>query len=161
MNLLRSWILGLTSASLVAAAARVLTPEGNVRRVTEFMCGAMLACMLLSPALKMDRDAFSRALAEQRALTAELTEDLEGREKQLLRPYIQEQCAAYILDEARRLGFPGIRASVQVKWRDESWVPYEAAVSGNATAEQRSRLSRWMDAELGIPTERQRWIDDG
>ena len=161
MNLLRSWILGLTSASLVAAAARVLTPEGNVRRVTEFMCGAMLACMLLSPALKMDRDAFSRALAEQRALTAELTEDLEGREKQLLRPYIQEQCAAYILDEAQRLGITDLRCSVRVKWRDESWVPFEVTLHTAAPREARQRLGDYLDGELGIPPERQRWNEDG
>ena len=161
MRLLHDWILGLTAASLIAAAAALLTPEGNVRRITKLMCAVMLACVLVSPMFKTDPEFFSQTLNQQRLLTAELTGDLEDRENALLRPYIQEQCAAYIVDEARRLGFPSVRASVQVKWRDESWMPYEAAVSGELTAQQRSMLSRWLEAELGIPAERQRWDEMG
>jgi len=161
MDWMRSWILGLTAASLLTAAVKVLTPEGGVKRVTEFVCGVMLCAVLLSPLGEADRDVFSAALAEYRRTAAELTEDVEGQEKELMRTFIQDRSAAYIVDEARRLGLPEIRASVRVKWGDECWVPWEAAIRGTLTAGERQKLSAVLEAELGIPGERQEWDEDG
>ena len=160
MTLLRSWVLGLTAAALISSAAEILTPEGSVKNVVRFVSGLVLAAMLLSPFLQADRTVFSRAITEYRKTTEALTGELEDREKQLLRTYIQDQCAAYILDEADRLGCIGLRVSVRMKWRDESWVPYEAAIEGKPDPAQRSRLSAWIDAELGIPAERQTWREE-
>lgn len=157
MEILQSWIRGLAVASVLAALARQLTPDGPVKKVTEFVCGVMLMAMLLSPVLRADRTAFSYALSDYRQTVAELSQDLESQEKQLLRVYIQQQCQAYILDEARSLGLADLQAEVQVKWGDESWVPVEVTLEGNPTPEQKTRLSGFLDAELGIPAERQHW----
>ena len=157
MNSLQSWIQGLVAASVLAALAQQLTPNGPVKKVTEFVCGVMLMAMLLSPVLNADRTVFSYALSDYRQTVAELSQDLETQEKQLLRVYIEQQSQAYILDEARLLGLTELQATVQVKWGDESWVPIEVYLNGAPTPEQKSRLSGFLDAELGIPVERQHW----
>ena len=126
-----SWIRSLVAASLLSALALQLTPEGSVKRVTRFTCGILLACTLLSPVLRTDETSFSLALNDYRRTVAELTDDLEEQENQLLRTYI-----------------------------DESWVPCEVTIRGEITAEQRYRLSAYLAAGLGIPAERQHWTDE-
>ena len=157
MGFLRTWILGLTGASILAALAQQLTPNGPVKKVTRLVCGILLAGIMLRPILEPDRDVLAGAMARFRATEAELTQGIEEREKQLLRSYIEEQCQAYIWDEAQLLGITDLICSVRVKWRDESWVPYEAELTTAAVEPQRRRLEAWLDGELGIPAERQRW----
>lgn len=154
-----SWIRSLVAASILSALALHLTPDGNVKRVTRFACGILLACTLLSPVLRADEASFSLALSDYRRTVAELTDDLEQQENQLLRAYIEQKTAAYILDEARTLGMAEPSVSVKVKWGDESWVPCEVTIRADATAEQKYRLSAYLAAELGIPSERQHWSD--
>ncbi len=156
----RAWILSLTGASIVAAVAERLTPPGGVRRVTGFICSVMLCGILLRPILALDRDELALALREYHSLAAELTGDWEAKENQLLRPYIQEKCRAYILDEAQRLGLTDFECAVRLKWRDESWVPYEITLTGKASDQQKKKLGERLDAELGVPVERQFWNAD-
>ena len=110
--------------------------------------------------LRTDEASFSLALDDYRRTVAELTDDLEEQEKQLLRTYIEQKTAAYILDEARSIGMPEPSVSVKVKWGDDSWVPCEVSIRGEITAEQRYRMSAYLAAELGIPAERQHWNDE-
>ncbi len=161
MSFFHSWILGLTGASILAALARELTPDGPVKKVTGFVCGVMLAGVMLSPVLRLDREHLASALTEYRLTAAELTQDVETRENALMRTYIQDRCRAYILDEAQRLGISDLSCSVRVKWRDESWVPFEVTLRTAASRDLRRQLEEYLDGELGIPPERQRWDEDG
>ena len=157
MNAFRTWILSLMGASIIAAVAERLTPSGPVRRVTSFICGVMLAGILLRPILVLDRDELALSMSEYRSTTAEITGDWEAKENELLRPFIEEQCRAYILDEAQSLGLTGLDCAVRLKWRDESWVPYEITLKGHASESEMKRLGERLDAELGVPKERQHW----
>lgn len=159
-ELLHNWITGLASAAILSAAALLLTPRGPVEKVTRFVCGVMLVAVLVSPLAGADWDAFSLSLSRYRETVAELTEDLEGQQNRLVRSYIEQECAAYILDEAHVLGAEGGEAEVSARWGDESWIPYEASLHLTATAGQRSRLTEYLESQLGIPEERQHW-DDG
>lgn len=154
---LSEWIRRLVAASVIAALAGQLTPDGPVRKVTSFVCGVMLLSVLVSPAVKADLGILADAAADYRATAARLTEDMEAKEKQLLRVYIQEQTEAYILDEAERMGVSGLQVKVLARWKGESWVPQEASISGQISSQQQERLSDFLCAELGIPKDRQRW----
>lgn len=156
---LHNWIAGLTAAAVTAAAAELLTPPGPVEKVTRFVCGIMLVAVLLGPLASVDREAFSLSLSDYRDTVAELTGDMEQQQNRLVRSYIEQECAAYILDEAQVLGVAGGRVEVSAKWGDECWVPYEAYLDLEATGDQRNRLSVLLDVQLGIPAERQHWND--
>ena len=157
MLVFRSWILSLTGASIIASAAEKLTPKGNVKKLTRFVCSLMLLGIILRPLLRMDRDELALAMSQYHINSSKLSGDLEAKEKELLRSYIQERCRAYILDEARNLGLDNMDCRVKLKWRDESWVPYEIEITGNFSEPERKKLSERMDAELGVPLERQHW----
>ena len=157
MSFLQSWVRGLVAASAAAALASQLTPAGPVKKVTELACGVMLMAVLVSPVIKADMKAFSYALSDYRNTVARVTQDMEAQEKQLIRLYIEQQTAAYILDEAHSLGISDLEVSVRSKWGDESWIPYEAVLRGVVLPEQQNELREYMESQLGIPLERQRW----
>ena len=157
MSFLRSWARGLVYASILAAVVRQLGEKSPVKKVIDFVCGAVMLGLLISPLLNADREAFSDTMSGYRAAAATVTEDAAEREKQLLRTYIEQKCAAYILDEAAALGAELSSAAVRARWNGEYWVPREAYLNGNVTPEQRVRLSGCLESELGIPPERQHW----
>ena len=158
--MLRNWILGLTAGSILCAAAEALSPNAAVSRVLKLTCGAVLLSLLLSPLLSPDWETYALSMAEYHRKNMELSREIELRQDYLSRVYIEQECAAYILDEAEKLGLAG-RAEVRAAWRDELWVPQEVMLHIKADTQQRAALSQRISAELGIPAERQVWYDGG
>lgn len=157
-ELLRQWIMGLCAASIITACAQTITPTGAVKRVLRLVCGLVLTLVLVSPLGELNVESYALSLAAYRERTAVLTEELNETEKRLNRVYIEEGCAAYILDEAHALGLEG-RVEVRAKWRDDCWVPWEVRLHMNSTEEQRRRFAASITGELGIPEERQYWYE--
>lgn len=153
---LRQWIIGLCAASVITACAQSITPGGAVKKVLRLICGLVLTLVLVAPLGELDMDSYALSLASYRSRVAALTEELDETEKRLDRLYIEEGCAAYILDEAHALGLEG-RVEVSAKWRDDCWVPWEASLHMSGTEEQHRRLAARLTAELGIVEERQYW----
>ncbi len=157
MTFLRSWALRLVSVSVLTAVAKQLCVKSPAKKVIGFICGTVMLTVLLSPLLSADTDAFSDALNSYRQAVSELTETAELQEKQLMRSYIEQKCAAYILDEAEELGAQLEEVKVRTKWREESWTPWEVWLKGVYDSRQRKRLSECLESELGIAAERQYW----
>jgi hypothetical protein len=122
------------------------------------VCGLVCALVMLSPVLELDLDklAVSMAVYEQQAQTILETEEEET--KRLERTYIEEQCQAYILAKAAQQGTAVTAVTVQAQWDDEAlvWYPWSVTVTGSYD----ETLSRCMEAELGIPAQRQEWRDN-
>ena len=60
------------------------------------------------------------------------------------------------MDKATQLGLDGLWAEVTARWSDEGfWYPWEARLGGPESG--RAELERLIEAELGIPAERQSW----
>ena len=155
MTWLREWIYSLIIASVIAALAKEITPPGGVKRVTEFLCGVMLTGVMLMPVVRADWDAFSLGLADYRDTLESVTESVEEQENRLLRVYIEQEINAYVLQETSLLEISDAKVTTRLKWRDESWIPYEVTVAAEMTDEQWKRLGAYLESELGIPPERQ------
>lgn len=158
-DIVRDWIMGLTTAAVVAACAQLLTPKGSVERVTRFICSLMLTAALLSPLVKLDPDSLSLSADAYRQTLAEVTSDLENKQNRLLQTHIEERYAAYILDEALVLGIAGAKAEVKAYRTDGQWLPEGVCLTMTVTTEQKQKLSSWITQQMGIPTERQQWND--
>ena len=156
-QILHDWIIGMTATSLLAACAQTLSPKGAVEKVTGFVCSLMLTAALVSPLMELEPDSFSWSASAYRRTVTQITADLADQQNRLLCTHIENQCAAYILDEARALGVSNGEAEVSAKWSDENWMPYEASLTMCVTPDQKQKLSSWLTAQLGIPAERQRW----
>lgn len=157
-DLLSMWVRGIIGVSLLSAAALAVTPKGRVHGVLRFACALATILVMLQPLLRLDPDSYAENLALYREEYASLGAAAREDADRLTRTIIEDECAAYILDKANALGVPVVRASVRAHWSGESWVPYEAEVTLHAGADG-SALARAMEAELGIPRERQEWSE--
>lgn len=154
IELIRSWILGLTGAATVCAVATLLTPRGPVKGVTKTLCGVVMAAALLSPLIGFDFPDYSLNLSEYRARGDALIGRAEEISDTLNRRSIEAELEAYILDKAQTLGAAVSAAKVTVEWSTEGyWYPVAAEIEGSYDA----ALSACIEGELGISREAQTW----
>ena len=156
---LKEWIGALCACAMICAAALALTPSGRVRKVQRLVCSTVMLLALISPLCSIDIDVFARAQAQFRQLEQSMLQQTEETGKQLNRSIIEQQYAAYILDKAVAMGHAPKAASVTARWDEEGcWYPWEATIDG--TVECRRQMAAVIEAELGIPAQRQHWSCD-
>lgn len=152
---MRQWLLGVIGSALCCSVALALCPKGRVRSVTRFVCAMVCMLSLLSPLLSLDETELFPSLEDYRAEAETIaeTERKMGEDEQ--RVYIQQQCAAYILTEAKALGLSVSEAEVLARWDADSgaWLPAYSTVD----APYNAALSAAIERDLGIAKEAQRW----
>lgn len=155
MELIRTWLLGVSCTAMVLAIGETLTPEGGLRRIFRLAGGLVLVLAAVNPVLKLDEADVSRILTEYRVTAEDYGEALVEQNNLLYKTIIEENTAAYILDKAEELG---ISCRVEVTFvYDEQGNPYpgEVVLLGSWTDRQRDALSSVLECELGIPAQRQ------
>ena len=154
LELIRQWLVGITCAAMITALAEGLSPPGAVRKIGRFTGGLVLLIAVLKPIAAVDGQALSRALAEYRLDLSTYSTRLEEENSALMKSIIEEQSAAYIVDKAEQLGL-----SCQVKVEADAsgqWpIPWTVTVIGPLEGTEREALIRQIQADFGIPAERQ------
>ena len=148
MELLRTWITGVTVAAVILAAAQALMPEGAVKRVGRLTGGLVLVLALLQPLTALDYGRLSDAAAG-------LPAPAEAEMGDTMKPIIEQELAAYIVDKGKALGADLACAVTCVTDENGVPVPRGAVVTGSLTRTQRESLSAILDRDLGIPSEAQ------
>ena len=161
MEAVRQWLLGVTAAALAVALAEALAPEGGAKRVCRLAGGLALLLAAVGPAAGMlGGDPLAQAAESWRGEAQRYELELEEQSSALYLAIIEEETAAYVMDKARDLGF---ECAVEVTYGyDEDGVPcpWEIAARGAWTQEQRSRLERLLEEELGVPAQRQFYSEE-
>lgn len=156
MGFVRSWLLGVTAAALVLALAEALAPEGSVKKVCRLAGGMALLLAAAGPVLEaLDGNLLAGAVEGWRDRSQRYERELEENNERLYLAIIEEETAAYVMDKARELGF---ECAAEVTYGyDENGVPcpWEVAARGQWAPEQRARLERLLEEELGVPARRQ------
>ena len=155
MTALRQWLLGVACTALVLAAAEGLAPKGSVKKVCRLAGGLALVLAAAGPLLQIDSGLIARAAEEYRAASRSCETELAEKNNLLYQTIIEDRTAAYIVDKAEELGIL-CQAEVTCS-NDENGVPcpWEVAARGQWTPEQRARLERLLEEELGVPAQRQ------
>ena len=152
------WVRGIAGAALICAAATALTPKGKVKNVLRLICGIALIIAMISPFLKLDLGSVSLDLSEYRKQADEITGEAEQKQNSLSRTIIENELKTYILDKAKSLNVQLDSVEVSVKWGDEGcWYPYEVSLSADIPLREKKLVSNSIEAELGVPEERQYW----
>ena len=158
---IRSWLLTMTGVALVSAIASFFASGGSMKRVLKLIGGVAMASALLSPLLKFDFAAYASSL---QLYSDSMTWDpaaVEETENRLNRTIIESECGAYILDKAAQLSVPLTDAQITVQWStDGFWYPCAVTLTQPAGAEKSTALAGIIEADLGIPSERQEWRED-
>ena len=158
MDVIRSWILQITGAAMLTAAALSLAPAGRVKKVVGLVCGLVVIAALISPIRTFDTKSFSKYMAELRSQPEDVTLALDEVNNTLTRGIIEEECETYILDKAADFGIRDLSVSVTARWSEEGyWYPYEVKITSETTDALRMKLSDAIEAQLGISEEMQKW----
>ena len=160
MGGLRAWLLSLICAAVLCALARALMPPGAVKRVGGLVCSLVLLAAVLSPAVELSPQAAQAWLAQltdgQAQREAELHQQLEDG----IKPIIEQEFAAYIVDKAAEWGL-AVTARVECAASEGGlYLPHRTWVSGPLPQEARARLTGLIQSDLGVPEERQAY-DNG
>ena len=153
--MLKQWILGITCAALIGAVAEALAPAGRVKKAGRLAAGLLLLLAVVKPLGSLDYGALAGALAAYRPDGAACEAALEEKSGAALKAVIEERTNAYITNKANMLGI-SCTAEVTYYYGPDGAVRPEAVVlRGEFTEKQRGELSRALEGELGIPSEKQ------
>ena len=152
----------LCAMSILCGAAMSITPEGVVKRVLEVVCSAVLISAVIQPLIGIDFAAYALELARVQEREAQFVESGGDLNDRLNRLVIEERCETYIMDKADELGAEIYSAEVSVQWSmDGFWIPWSVRLGCGSGERGLRELGEKIEAELGIPAERQQWSDDG
>lgn len=156
MTILRSWLLGVAACALLVSACEQLTDGGTMKKLVRFVGGLLLLLSLLRPLLRLDLTDFTVNADAYREAAAQLEEELGAQRQRELSARIASQAGAYIEDKAASLG-ASIHAAVTTQERGGVPLPSSVTLYGEENAE----VSAYIERELGIAKEAQRWITTG
>lgn len=157
MELLRSWLVGVTAAAMIAAAAEYLMPEGGVKKIGKLAGGLLLLFAILQPFLSLEDRDISGILSRYRIETDGYSAALEKENVRLMKTIIEEETAAYIQDKAGRHAIAcTVRVTCQLL---EDGTPYPASVTvyGDLTVQQEQELRRIIAEDISIGAEDQHY----
>ncbi len=158
---LGAFVLQLTGAAMISAAALSIIPEGRVKKAAELVCGFMMISVMLGIFTDFDYTYFSQNIARYKAEGIEVTENAEKENDRLKRLIIEEETEAYILDKGAELGIETLDAEVKTLWdTDGYWYPSNVTVSADLDAGTKEKLSQIIEADLGVPPDKQHWGTD-
>ena len=153
MEALREWLTSLVAVTLLFSVARQLMGEGSIGKIGSFVGGLLLLVVVLDPLPGLDMEKLAPSMeAYTQAVEAEL-ETLESANRGEWAGLIESRTAAYISEQADRMGTP---VTVRVRTElSQGGVPVPSGVE--LTGERTQALTVWLETELGIPEERQVW----
>lgn len=154
MELLRRYVLAVTTAAILCAMVKSISPglKGQ-ERILRLVCGIFLLATVLQPLGLIRLPDAGNLTAQYEAAAHAMVQEAEQQKDSQLASIIQQETEAYILDKANTLG---VSLEVQVEL-NESMVPCQVLLAGEASPYAKSRLTEDIAQNLGIPKERQVW----
>ena len=156
---MRAYLLTVAAAAGLFSLLVTVLPDGRVRKTAQFTGALLLILTVLAPIMKLDSDDFARAIAKVQIDTSAFRRDTKNNDRELIAQLIKEESQTYILDKAAELG---INVTAEVTLSEGSEYPYPVSVvlRGSPSEQAQNRLSSIIECDLGIPPDRQEWIDN-
>lgn len=159
MEIIREWILAVTVYAILIALADSLMPSGAVKKIGKITGGLILMLGILQPMVTMDIESLYRSVNELEGGTASNGAALQAESQALWKSFIEEQLNAYVLDKAKELG-ADVSVSVQCgSGEDHALCPESVTVMGTLTEKQRSSMTKFLENDLGIQAEKQKFAN--
>lgn len=154
----KTYLIRLTAAAILAALVRRLAASGGAGRAARLGAGLLVLLTAFGPLASINTAEAAEHLAIRGYSDPLSTEDFAASVNTLLTKLITEEAEAYILDKAQALSL-SITAEVTAKILDTYPVPWSVTIRGSPTPTERMALAGYIAQELGIPEERQEWLD--
>jgi hypothetical protein len=157
MSELKAYLLRLILCGfLVSLAGALINGKRGARAVT--LCGGCLLILTaVQPLMRVDLSRLPDLVTG--LMRSEREAEAKEKNEALLRSIIEEQTAAWIVEQAEERG-AALEAVVTTAEAGEGvYIPYAVMIRGVWTEAQRDAISRLIVEELDIPPEHQRWAD--
>lgn len=156
MDAFRSWLLGVVFTAFAAGLAAELVPKGRERALVKMVCGALTALAMLRPLGMICWEQDSVSVGNFTRQTRQQTEHYRLEQEKAFSAIIAERTESYIWDKATELGLEcTVRVIVSA---GESAVPLPEMVELEAVYDP--VLAVWIEEVVGIPAEKQIWLEE-
>lgn len=152
---MRSYILSVCAAAIIAAILGVLAGNGSVGKLVKMLSGLFLAVTLLGPLVQLKLPSPSAWIEDFSREGRDAAEEGIEKAREYSSAIISAEVEAYILDKAALLG-ADLDAAVTL---DSNGFPEAVTLTGKVSAFARERLARRLEEELGLGEEAQVWMD--
>lgn len=157
MDSIRSYVLSIVAAALLCGICQSFWDHKSATgAIVRTITGLLVAITVLSPIVNLeigDLTKYFSSLQTDADAIVSAGEEIGQTERARI---ITQQCEAYILDKADRLGL-SLKVQVQLAEND-SLQPETATLQGTASPYAKSVLGTYITESLGIPEEKQIWI---
>ncbi len=158
MDGLKTWLLSVAAAALVASIAAALSPDGAPKKVAKFSGGLLLLLALLSPLRTVDDRDLASFTAKYTVRAVEAAKVQTAEDEELVKSIIEEESAAYIWDKAAALGVAPYQVEVTCRVTEEGFPALEqVTVRGSGEETAWSALSEAITADFSLGKEAQRF----
>ena len=151
--LIRQWLTQVVFCTFLLALMQALIPDCAIKKTAGFAGGLALLLCILQPILRMEFRGLDLDLSEVQEEVQTQMAFLEHENQKILEARIAEETASYILEQAKQLGV-SVSVSAETSVREDGII-YPAAVHVSGPYIQ--TLADCIEADLGIPPERQVW----
>lgn len=155
MIFLYRYILSVICTALVCGITSDLAAKTAFHKQLQFLCGVFLTVAMVQPLIRLDVDPSSFFSRESMQESNELIARGEEQTRFQIGSVIQEQCEAYILSEAKKQN-ADISVTVALDSSDPP-KPLWVHLTGEMDSEKKTILQEIIEADIGVPKERQLW----
>ncbi len=150
------YLLGVIAACIIASLARqMLSGSKYFKSVGNTVIGIFLLFSILSPVVDMNRSSWDISQWSFQDGLDQVTTDAELFQQQALRESIMDQTQAYIWNKAEELS---LNIALEITLKEEyPYAPCAIQITGPASPYAKSKLSSFIEDEIGIPKEAQTW----
>ena len=151
---MRDCIRDICILSVMGGTALCLVPEGGAKRVLKTFITILLLGLILHFLRIHDIEVYRLELAKYREKEQELVHSGTEARDELNRLVMEQEYAAYVLEQAEKRGMLLDSVHISVRWSTEGlWVPDRAVIVMREG--EKDMLRAMLIQELGIPEERQ------
>lgn len=154
---MKAYLIEITAAAILAALIRKLAPKSGAGRGARLGAGLLVLLCLLQPLGRFYRDGTALFSRDWGQIDPMASDEVSQEANRLMESLITQQAEAYILDKARAMGLEA-EVTVTVHLEDRYPVPWSVTIRGSPTGQQKSALETEIQDALGIPPERQEWL---
>lgn len=157
MDGIKKYLVSLLATVFLSAAVKMSFPEKYVGAISSFACAMLLIITALRPVVRLDLQDLSRAISKIRLEEYAVTADVPMPTNEIAADIIKEKTEEYILDKAKQLQFEPETVFVTVDCSGEVPFPVCVDIVGKFTQQQRIDLTLWIEQNLAIGEQNQRW----
>ena len=154
---MKAYLIEITAAAILAALIRKLAPKSGAGRGARLGAGLLVLLCLLQPLGRFYRDGTALFSRDWGQVDPMASDEVSQEANRLMESLITQQAEAYILDKARAMGLEA-EVTVTAHLEDRYPVPWAVTIRGSPTGQQKSALETEIQDALGIPPERQEWL---